>query len=157
VLGGSIAVIAGAWLFQYVGKLQPCELCLLERWPYYITIPLLAVAALTGHRRAMTIPLLMIIALLFLSNAGLSFYHVGVEHHWFAGPTECTGAATEAISVEALQAQLTTQQPVRCDVVQWALFGVSLAGWNLVASAAFAALSFTGLGTAWRAPAPRQV
>lgn len=157
MLVGSIAVIGGALLFQYVGKLEPCELCLLGRWPYYIGIPLLVVAAIGGNRRAVAVSVFAIVGLVFLAGAGLSFYHVGVEQHWFPGPTECTATATEATSIEALKAQLMAQEPVRCDVVQWSLFGISLAGWNFIASLGLAALSAASLRRAWRSPSTRSI
>jgi disulfide bond formation protein DsbB len=75
-----------------------------------------------------------IAALAFLAGAGLAFYHVGVEQHWFAGPSACTGAATAADTVEALKARILGQMPVRCDEPAWSLWGISLAGWNLLAS-----------------------
>ncbi len=150
MLVGSIGAIGGAWFFQYAVGLEPCELCLLERWPYYIGIPLLLLAAMWRRRPIVAIPVFTIVALLFLAGTAVAFYHVGVEQHWFAGPTACTAPATDATSIEALKAQLMAQQPVRCDVVQWSLFGISLAGWNLVASVVLAALSVSALYLEWR-------
>jgi disulfide bond formation protein DsbB len=150
MLVGSIGVIVGALLFQYVGGLEPCELCLIERWPYYTGIPLLALAWVVHRYRKAALCVLFLAAALFLAGATISFYHVGVEQHWFAGPTACTSPAMEAHTIEALRAQLTQQEPVRCDVVQWSLFGVSLAGLNLIASLVLAALSLVGLREEWR-------
>lgn len=153
---GAIGVIGGALFSQYVGGLEPCELCLLERWPYYIGIPLLAVAVVGRRRPIVTVPVFTIVALLFSAGTAVAVYHVGVEQHWFAGPTACTDPLTEATSIEALKAQLMALQPVRCDVVQWSLFGVSLAGWNLIFSAVFAALCLVGLHATWRARSMRR-
>jgi disulfide bond formation protein DsbB len=111
VLAASAVVLGAALLSQYWGGLAPCELCLLQPW----------VAAL--------------LAAVFAVSVAFAFYHVGVERHWFAGPSACSGAATAADTVEALKAQILRQHPVRCDEVAWALWGVSLAGWNLLASA----------------------
>jgi disulfide bond formation protein DsbB len=138
LLVASAAVVGAALLSQYVGGLQPCELCLYQRWPYYgvVVLALLAVVlGRAGPSRAVT----AIAALAFLAGAGLAFYHVGVEQHWFAGPTACTGGSLAGGSIADLKAQLLAQQPVRCDEPQWSLFGVSLAGWNLLASLALAA------------------
>jgi disulfide bond formation protein DsbB len=76
----------------------------------------------------------LLLAGVFVVSSGLAFYHIGVEQHWFTGPTACSGAATAADTVEALKAQLLRQQPVRCDEPAWSLWGISLAGWNLLAS-----------------------
>ncbi|HEX9490070.1 MAG TPA: disulfide bond formation protein B [Stellaceae bacterium] len=135
ILIASTALVGGALLFQYVGGLQPCELCLYQRWPHYIVIVLSALALAAGRRR-ITAVVTAIAALAFLVGAGLAVYHVGVEQHWFAGPGACTGVSAAAGSIEDFRARLMAQQPVRCDEPQWALFGVSLAGWNLLASVA---------------------
>ena len=142
---GSVAVIAGAWLFQTAGGLAPCELCLLERWPYYIAIALLLLAFATGLRRSFATLLITLVLMFYLAGSMLAFYHVGVEQHWFAGPSACTGPTGAAHTVAALKAQLLGQQPVRCDEVQWSLFGISLAGWNLAASLILAGLLFIAL------------
>jgi disulfide bond formation protein DsbB len=78
----------------------------------------------------------LLLALVFAAGTALAFYHVGVELHWFAGPSACTASAGTPSTLEALKAQLLHQQPVRCDEPAWALFGISLAGWNLLASLA---------------------
>lgn len=136
LLLASAAVVGGAWISEIWGRLQPCELCLYERWPYYAVLALSALALLAG-RRGVTAAVLALAALIFLAGAALAFYHVGVEHHWFAGPSACTGGGA-ADSVEALRRRLLAQQPVACDQPQWALFGITLAGFNLLASLALA-------------------
>ena len=137
VLAASVAVLGAALLSQYWGGLAPCELCLLERWPWWIAIAIAAASWLAGGRLALPIPAILL-ALVFVAGAGVAFYHVGVEQHWFAGPSACTASGGGAISIEELRAQLLGKQPVMCDQVQWSLFGVSLAGWNFLASLALA-------------------
>src|SRR3982750_2917589 len=105
LLVASAAIVGGALLSQYVGGLQPCELCLYERWPYYAAIVATAVALLSGGDQAMRV-VIVLCALLFAASSVLAFYHVGVEQHWFAGPSACTGSVTGASSIEALKAQL---------------------------------------------------
>jgi disulfide bond formation protein DsbB len=142
VLAAGIAVAVGALLFQYVGGLQPCELCLAERWPYYGAIAVAAVGLAAGERGAVW--WVGLLALIFLGSAGLAAYHVGVEQHWIAGPTACTGGASGAKSAEELMKFLTEQQPTRCDEVQWSLAGLSLAGWNLLISLVLLAVTAIG-------------
>jgi disulfide bond formation protein DsbB len=132
-LAASVVVLGTALLSQYVGGLFPCELCLLQRWPWWMAIALTLLAWLFGARLDLRV-VAWALALVFLISAVLAFYHVGVEQHWFAGPSACTAARNNATSVEELRRQLLAQQPVLCDQVQWSLFGVSLAGMNLIAS-----------------------
>ena len=144
LLLASVAVIATALLSQYVGGLQPCELCLLERWPYYIAIAATLLAIWNGHLRAVR-AVLALSGLIFVASGALAAYHVGVEQHWIQGPTACTGGLAQASSPEALLRALQERQPVQCDVVQWSFMGLSLAGLNLIVSLALMGFSFWAL------------
>jgi disulfide bond formation protein DsbB len=139
VLTASAVVLGGALLSQYWGGLAPCELCLKERWPWTAAIVISFVATMTGSRRALP-RVVLLLALVFAAGTALAFYHVGVEQHWFVGPAACTATAGTPTTLEALKAQLLHQQPVSCDEPAWALFGISLAGWNLLASLAMAGI-----------------
>ena len=132
VLLASAAVLGAAFAAQYWGGLMPCELCLAERRPWEVALVVALIAALVGSRPALPW-IAALLALAFAAGSALAFYHVGVEQHWFAGPSACTAPAA-ADTVAALEAQLLHRQPVRCDQPAWSLFGVSLAGWNLFAS-----------------------
>src|SRR5438270_6743570 len=133
VLIASALVLGTALLSQYWGGLAPCELCLLQRWPWATAIVISFIAVMVGSRPALPWVTLLL-AVVFAIGSGIAFYHVGVERHWFAGPTACTGATTAADTIEALKAHILGQMPVRCDEPGWSLWGISLAGWNLLAS-----------------------
>lgn len=133
VLAASAAVLGGALISQYWGGLAPCELCLLQRWPWAAAIIISLIAIAVGSRWALPWASLLLTAV-FAVGTVLALYHVGVEKHWFAGPSACTGTATAANTVEALKARILGQAPVRCDEPAWSLWGISLAGWNLLAS-----------------------
>jgi disulfide bond formation protein DsbB len=147
----SIAVLGAALASQYWGGLDPCELCLLERWPWCAAIAISAALWLTGNRLSLAAPAI-VLALVFLVSAGLGFYHAGVELHWFTGPSACTASGTGATTIDELRAQLMGKQPVMCDQVQWSLFGISLAGWNALVSLAlggFCAMTARGCHLRW--------
>ena len=133
VLVASAAVLGAAFISQYWGGLAPCELCLLQRWPWAAAIIISLIAITVGSRS--TLPwVALLLSASFAVGSALALYHVGVEKHWFAGPSACTGAATAADTVEELKAQILRQMPVRCDEPAWSLAGISLAGWNFLAS-----------------------
>ena len=92
VLGASAVVLGGALVSQHWGGLAPCELCLLQRWPWGAAIVISFVATLVASRPALPWGALLL-AVVFVVSSGLAFYHVGVEQHWFAGPTACSGDA----------------------------------------------------------------
>ena len=133
VLIASAIVLGAALLSQYWGGLVPCELCLLQRWPWAIAITVSLVAVLVGNRPSLPWVALLL-ALIFAVSVVFAFYHVGVEQKWFAGPSACTASPTGAITLEQMKQQILGTAPVLCDRVQWSLFGISLAGWNLLAS-----------------------
>ena len=152
VLVASAAVLSGAFISQYWGGLAPCELCLLQRWPWAVAI-IISLIAITVGRRS-TLPwVALLLSASFVVGSALALYHVGVEKHWFAGPSACTGAATAADTVETLKARILGHMPVRCDEPAWSLWGISLAGWNLVASLVMAN---SCLAVFWRLRRPRR-
>jgi disulfide bond formation protein DsbB len=133
VLSASGVVLGAALLSQYWGGLAPCELCLLQRWPWAAAIAVSLVAIAAGSRPALPW-VALVLATLFALGGAIAFYHVGVEQHWFAGPSACTASSGGATTIEEMKRQILGTAPVLCDRVQWSLFGVSMAGWNLFAS-----------------------
>jgi disulfide bond formation protein DsbB len=136
------ATIAAAWAFQIFGGYAPCPLCLQQRWPYYIVIPLALLLLWQGNASA---PLaragLFAIALVMLAGSGLAAYHVGIEWSWWPGPQSC--AATGGLSGGL--PDLSNARVVRCDEAPWRFLGLSFAGWNLVISLMLAGLAFHAL------------
>lgn len=143
VLVLSVLVIAGALFFEYGLGLVPCELCLLERWPWYAAIAVSAALLVLRRPGAAWVAPVVFVAL-FLASSGVAFYHVGVEQHVFAGPDACAAPDLGGGSVEDLLKKLQATPVVRCDEPQWSLFGVSLAGFNLLGSVLMLALILAG-------------
>lgn len=145
-----MAVIVGSALgFEYIGGYMPCHLCLLERNPYYIGIPIGVVAVLTAALRLparLTQLLLLIIGILMLVGFGMGVYHAGVEWGFWAGPSSCTstpGSATK--SAGDLLSALNTVHGPQCDQAALRILGISLAGWNAVACLVLAIIAFLGV------------
>jgi disulfide bond formation protein DsbB len=144
----SAATLAGAWFFELVLKLPPCPLCLEERIPYHVVIPLsllLAIAALVGAPRKLVAVGFVAIIIAVLAGAALGTYHAGVEWHFWAGPTDCSGPLTDLRAGGSLLNQLQSIHVVRCDEAAWRFLGISLAGYNVVISLALAAIAAIGL------------
>ncbi len=133
-----LVTILGALASQYIGGLQPCELCLEQRMPYYWGLPLLALILLLWNR--LPVPAwyvgMAIVAALFAWGAYLGIFHSGVEWGFWPGPTACTGIG-ETFSMDALN---DLQPVIGCDVVQFRFLGISLAGYNALISLAVVAL-----------------
>lgn len=151
----ALATIAGAWFFQLVLGYKPCQLCLEQRYAYYIGIPLavvIALAASRGAARGILRAALVVLALVVLANAGLGAYHAGVEWGWWQGPTECSGQIADFGNPGNLLESLRTVKVVRCDEVQWRFLGLSMAGYNVLISLLMAAIALWGLGGGTRQP-----
>lgn len=137
---GSGALLGGALYFQYVMGLAPCEMCHWQRWPHMVAIAagLLAAASFAWPRLALVFALTAITALVVTSAIGV--FHVGVEYRWWEGPQACSGNIPRGLSTEQLKKYLFGARMVRCDETVWSLWGLSMAGWNALLSAAFAFL-----------------
>ena len=148
ILAFASLVLAGAWAFQLIGGYQPCALCLQQRLPYYIGIPV-ALALVVGAPRFLSpkVQRLLFVALAFIFAVSLFFAirHAGVEWKWWLGPAGCgAGDLTTSIaplgSVEADPDQI----PVFCDEAALRVLGLSFAGWNAVASLALLLVAIKG-------------
>lgn len=141
-------VVGSALAFEHIGGYIPCALCLTQRTPYYIGAPLMLVAALislAGGPSWAVRGLMAIGGLLMLYGLVLGVYHSGVEWHWWEGPASCATSA-DAVTRDAgsLLGDLSSKKPPSCDSAALRVLGLSFAGWNVLASAALAAIAFRG-------------
>jgi disulfide bond formation protein DsbB len=127
---GSVGLLGGAFAFQYIGGLAPCQLCLWQRWPHAAAILIGVVALATGWRG-----LAWLGGLAALTTAGIGMFHVGVEQLWWEGLAACTAGSIEGFSTaDLLDPTKDIAAVVRCDEIAWSLLGISMAGWNVVLS-----------------------
>ncbi len=131
---GSLAILLGAFAFQYIGGYPPCAMCLWQRWPHAAAIALGVVGVLFPATFIAWLG-----ALAAAITSGLGVYHTGVEQKWWQGPTSCTGSG-DALSGLTGTDLLSLDGPtgvVMCDEIVWDLFGISMAGYNAIFSALF--------------------
>ena len=139
VLAATAGVLGAALMFQFIGGLAPCPMCLWQRWPYVAGMALAALALLAW--RALGRPLLALGVPTFLIGAALGAYHAGVEWRWWPGPTSCSAPISPGdLSTDELLAQIMATPIVRCDEIVWQFLGLSMAGWNAVISLGLAGL-----------------
>ena len=129
-----LALLGGALGSQYIGGLYPCELCYWQRWPHGAAI-LAALLAFTAPAESSRSRNLTLFAALAIAISGIiGVYHAGVEARIFEGFTQCTALGGNGMSTADLLKQISQAPLIRCDQVQWSLFGISLAGWNAIIS-----------------------
>jgi len=152
-----LLTIGGFFFFQYGLGYQPCPLCLEQRTAFYVSVPLAALLLLgAGYGASRKILLLgfAVIALAMLWNTGLSAYHAGVEWKFWQGPIDCSGPIRQ-LGEGSLLSRLQNVRLVRCDEAAWRLFGISLAGYDVLISLLLAAVAGYGFMRTLARPAER--
>ncbi|HEX7710005.1 MAG TPA: disulfide bond formation protein B [Sphingomonadaceae bacterium] len=138
-LGVPLALLAGAYFSQYVGGLYPCEMCWWQRYAHFAALPLAVLGLVAPPTRVWV----ALAGLAILASGLIGAYHAGVEYGWWEGMTACSSVD---LSGGDPMAALMNAPLIRCDEVQWSLFGVSLAGFNFLISTAAALAIFVLLG-----------
>ena len=132
-----LALVGGAHTTELFG-LVPCEMCWWQRYPHYVAILIALSAFLVKDRRA-RLGLVLLAALAVAVSGGIGVFHAGVEYKWWQGITACTAQVHGSNPMDMLTDAL--RRPlIRCDVPQWTLFGISLAGFNAIFSLTGAAV-----------------
>ena len=139
------ALLAGAWGFQLIGHLYPCEMCHWQRWPHYAALPIALLAFVPGMPQR---SLVALAAIAIAVSGAIGVAHAGVEYHWWQGFTPCT--STFSSGGDTLSA-IMKAPVVRCDAPQWTFAGISLAGFNAVISLGGALVIFVLLARRSRA------
>ncbi len=142
-----LATIATAWGFQLIGGYVPCKLCLEQRVPYYVALPLvllavIAVISARGSRIARALLFLAAVAMIY--GAGLGVYQAGAEWGFWPGPADCGGGVAAPTDAKNLLGALKQTRVVSCTEASWRMMGLSFAGWNAVASAGLALIGLWG-------------
>lgn len=126
---GSAALLLAALAFQFIGGLEPCPLCIWQRWPHVVAV-VLGLAILAVPSRALAV----LAGLAMLVGAGIGLYHAGIEQAWWPGPMTCTAPMPGNVDAGALVDQILATPVVLCDQIAWSWLGVSMAGWNAILS-----------------------
>ena len=127
----SIFSLITAYFIQHVLGHQPCNLCLIERIPYFFTIIIISIC-LFFHKFEKII--LIILSLTFFTATLLSFYHFGIEQEFIKESIVCDlNSPNHELTKEVLLNQLKVM-PVSCKDVTFKIFGLSLATFNIFIS-----------------------
>ncbi len=133
ILLASVTALGVAWFTQYGLGFAPCQLCLKQRWPYYLAIGFMLAAFMPAYldKSLMARWLIGFTGIFMLVGAGIAIYHSGVEWKFWPGPTACGGGAGFAGNIGDLMSQLKTTRIVPCDEPPFRILGLSPAGYNV--------------------------
>lgn len=145
VLVGMIAVIGSALAFEHIGGYIPCKLCLEQRQPWYLGIPIMIIACLAVYLKwspKVVRGLMLIAGLIMAYSLYLGIHHSGVEWAFWEGPGDCgvvSGGLAE--NTDDLFKQLQETVGPSCTEASLRVFGLSFAGWNALMSLALAVIA----------------
>ena len=138
-LAAPLLLYGGALVSQYGFGLHPCEMCYWQRWPHQAAI-VLAILALVLRKNDGAMRALTLLAAIAIAISGLiGIFHAGVEYGWWEGLTTCSTSASGPVTLDDIMAAPI----IRCDVPQWTLGPISLAGFNAIFSLGAAAFILT--------------
>ena len=124
-------VLISAFIIEHVLNHEPCNLCVYQRIPYFLSIILIIQILIFKKYEKIA---LLILSLIFVGSAMLAFYHVGIEQGFFDESVVCvTKSLSETLSKEQLLDQLK-QNTISCKNISFEIFGLSLAAINTVFS-----------------------
>jgi disulfide bond formation protein DsbB len=135
-----------AYISQYGFGLEPCHLCLLQRYPYMaVVVAGLVVILISRFSFSAARRIFWLIPLLLLLESGIAIYHTGVERGVFQGPVSCVGTTSAASSIDDLRAQILQAPVVACNRPAFVFLGLSMAAWNGIAAVFLTMLSLLAL------------
>jgi disulfide bond formation protein DsbB len=134
-----LLLYGGALVSQYGFGLSPCEMCYWQRWPHQAAMILAALALLLRRNDSAMRGATLFAAIAIAISGAIGVFHAGVEYGFWEGLTTCSTTSSGPISISDIMAAPI----IRCDVPQWTLGGVSLAGFNAIFSFAAAAFVLT--------------
>ena len=130
----SFIALISAFFIEYVLGHQPCNLCLIERIPYGLSIMVIMAIFLIKKNQKF---LVLLLILIFVFSIAISFYHYGIEQGFFKESFVCgVKNLTESITKEDLLKQLN-EKTISCRDVTFRIFGLSLTSINIVINLLF--------------------
>ncbi len=130
----SVATLSIVLISQYGFNLNPCVLCVYQRWPY-VAVIIIVLLSYGLRNRFPASRFKVLCALAFAITAGIAAFHVGVEQHWWQGTSSCSADVAKVTSLSELKAQIMAAPITKCDEVAWQMFGISMAGFNFIFAA----------------------
>ena len=125
-------MLLSAFYLEYFHGALPCDLCITQRWFHGAIIGYSFIIILIINKTLISNKLLVLVAaILWLLSSLAGLYHFGIEMNFWTGPDGCSSNID--FSKDTLT-YLLNKSPIKCDEVMFEIFGLSLAGWNALAS-----------------------
>lgn len=155
-LAASLLMLAAAHAFEAFALLLPCPLCLRQREVYWAVVAMTGTALVLWQIRQnprFILAFNIMLGLVFLTGAVVAAYHAGVEYKFWPAPSGCTANIIDMDAVDLSNLNSRQGAPSCMDDPWKGRYGLSMAGWNAVASLVLSAISFRAAGISL--PKPR--
>ena len=127
----SLIALSFAYFVEFVLGHQPCNLCLLERVPYFLSI---IIVLINYKYKIYENYLILLLSIVFFAATLLSLYHLGIEEGFFQESLICAvDNGSIILDKEEILKQLQ-QKNISCKDVTFKIFGLSLTSYNIIVS-----------------------
>ena len=130
----SFVSIISAYFIEYILGYQPCNLCLIERIPYVLSIILITISFKFKKNEKFVVLLLILV---FIFSFLISIYHFGIEQGFFEESIVCTSKGTSNVISKEELLKILSQKTISCKDVTFRVFGLSLTTINIVINLIF--------------------
>ena len=124
----SMLAISSALIAEYIFNLEPCSMCLKQRYPYYFILVLFVLFLIINQFSRIWFYLGVQLASVY--GLFYSIWHVGIEQKILSGPASCSGGLSISESVENLKEQIIGKAVINCEDILWSIYGISAATIN---------------------------
>jgi len=126
----SLIAIGSALVAEHVFDLEPCKMCLKQRYSYYFMIGLIVFLYFFRKRQDLWFYIPVLGSLLY--GLFYSIWHVGIEQKILPGPTSCSGILNQTNSIITLKDQIINQAVINCNEITWTILSLSAATINAI-------------------------
>ena len=121
-------LLLSAYYFEYFLELNPCQMCIWQRWPHFAVIFFCLLIIL---KKKYAVPLLIFAALSAFITSIIGIWHSGVELEFFYSPDGCSSSSPG--SINNVQ-DLINKPMISCNIFAWSFLGLSMTNWNTILS-----------------------
>ena len=129
----SVVILFIVYVLQYFFNMAPCDMCINERYPYFIVIILGIVSyGIKSNTKVIEIITNLIFTIIYFIGLMYSVYHVGIERKYWIGSSNCS-SKINTLDIETLSSQLMEMPIIRCDEPTFLFNFISIAELNTIA------------------------